>query len=66
MTAITTAIGDVIEMILSAVTSVFGFVTDLTPVTEGGVAFGHFFFIGIGIALLLVAINCIKRLVWGA
>jgi hypothetical protein len=66
MSAITTAVGEIMEMILSIVTDLFVFVTNTTPAAEGGVAFGHFFFIGLTIGLILTAINLIKRLVYGA
>lgn len=66
MTAITSAIQEVLAMILDVVGELFAFVTNTTPVAEGGVAFGHFFFIGVTVGLILLAINLIKRLVYGA
>lgn len=66
MDTITQAVKDVFAMIWTVVSELFGKITSLTPAVEGGVAFGHFFFIGVTVALVLLAINLIKRLIYGA
>lgn len=63
MTAFTTIVTDIMTMLIGVVQELFGLVTEIP---ESGVGFGHFFFIGVTIGLVLVATNLIKRFVWGA
>ncbi len=63
MTAFTGIVTDILTMLVNVVTQIFGLVTDIP---ETGVGFGHFFFIGVTIGLVLVATRIIKSFVWGA
>lgn len=63
MAQFTQIVTDIMSMIIEVVTKLFALVTEIP---ETGVGFGHFFFIGVTIGLVLVATNLIKRFVWGA
>lgn len=63
MASFTQIVTDIMSMLISVVQELFGLVTEIP---ETGVGFGHFFFIGVTIGLVLVAANLIKRFVWGA
>lgn len=63
MDAFKTIVTSIMGMLIEVVQELFGLVTEIP---ETGVGFGHFFFIGVTIGLVLVATNLIKRFVWGA
>ncbi len=63
MASFTQIVTDIMSMLISVVQELFGLVTEIP---ETGVGFGHFFFIGVTIGLVLVGTNLIKRFVWGA
>lgn len=63
MASFTQIVTDIMAMLIKVVQDLFGLVTEIP---ETGVGFGHFFFIGVTIGLVLVATNLIKRFVWGA
>lgn len=63
MTQIAEIVGQILTMVLDVVSKLFALVTEIP---ETGIGFGHLFFIGCTIGLILVATNLIKRFVWGA